>query len=542
MTDLTIILAQINPTVGDLAGNFEGILEVWTKHKDADFIVFPEMPTTGYPADDLLLKPRFISAVQDHIEQLIAASKDFKAHALIGLPLMDGDDLRNAAHVIGDGKIQHTIFKFNLPNTGVFDEKRYFAYGDKIPEPYDFKEHKLGLMICEDVWHENVAAHLKAQGAEILIVPNASPFQTDKLDRRYEQAQARIKETGLPVIYVNQYGGQDDLVFDGQSFVMNAQGNITHQLPAFEETFFSLKTSRSKTGSLMILEDSDRRRKDNINEEEILYKAVTLGLRDYITKNGFKGILLGLSGGIDSAISAAIAVDAIGASNVHCVMMPSPYTSQESLDDAAECAKLLSVTLDTIPISEGMEAVANMVDKHVDKNGTSTTFENIQSRLRGLTLMALSNETGKMVLSTGNKSEMAVGYATLYGDMCGGFNAIKDLYKGQVYALSRWRNTQSPAIPERIITKAPSAELKPDQTDQDTLPPYDVLDDILEYLIEKEMALEDIPHDIKTVKRVYAMLTRNEYKRAQAPLGPKVTAKAFGGDRRYPVTNGFKGN
>ncbi len=550
MSDLNIILAQINPTVGDLAGNYEKILDVWLDNAEADFIVFPEMVTTGYPADDLLLKPIFINAIAPFIKKLIEASKDFKAHALIGLPLMDGDVLRNAAYVIGDGTIQHTIFKFNLPNTGVFDEKRYFAYGDKMPEPYTFKGHKLGLMICEDVWHSNVAAHLKAQGADILIVPNASPFQIDKVERRAEQAHARIAETGLPLIYVNQYGGQDDLVFDGQSFAMDAHGTITHQLPAFEENIVSISialpslTSPPSSRDLIAgsplepQEDSDLRRNDeDINE--ILYKAVTLGLRDYIHKNGFKGIFLGLSGGIDSALSAVIAVDAIGADNVHCVMMPSPYTSQDSLDDAAECATLLGVKLDTIPIENGMKALDDMLDKFVDKDAGTTTFENIQSRLRGLTLMALSNETGKMVLSTGNKSEMAVGYATLYGDMCGGYNALKDLYKGRVYALSEWRNTQSPAIPERIITKAPSAELKPDQTDQDTLPPYDVLDDILECLIEKEMAIEDIPHDHATVLRVSKMLDRNEYKRRQAPPGPKVTLKAFGRDRRYPITNGF---
>lgn len=524
MKDLNIVLAQINPTVGDLSGNYDKIINVWHDHKDADLIIFSETVTTGYPADDLLCRPSFVRPIHESIDKLVEQSKNHNAHLLIGTPWQENDKLYNAAHIIGDGKIQHTIYKYKLPNTGVFDEKRYFAYGDIMPDIYELKGHKLGIMICEDVWHQDVSTHLAKQGAEILIVPNASPYTTRKKQDREKESRARIKETGLPLIYVNQFGGQDDLVFDGQSFIMDKDGAITHQLPAFEECITSL---------------NDNLRVDDISIEEQLYKAVTLGLKDYIHKNGFKGVLLGLSGGIDSGLSAAIAVDALGANNVHCVMMPSPYTSQDSLDDAAECAKLLGTKLDTINIAQGMKALDTMLGDHVDENSGTTTFENIQSRLRGMTLMALSNETGKMVLTTGNKSEMAVGYATLYGDMCGGYNALKDLYKQQVYKLSEWRNTQSYVIPTRIITKAPSAELKPDQTDQDTLPPYDVLDDILECLIEKEMSVDDIPHDKDTVLRVAGMLKLNEYKRRQAPPGPKVTSKAFGRDRRYPITNGF---
>ena len=520
---LNIILAQLNPITGDLEGNHEKITNVWRDNTDCDLIAFSEMIITGYPVDDLLLKPSFIDGVHDKIDALIAESKNHKAYILVGTPLRDNNQLVNAALVIGNGKVQHTTIKNRLPNSGVFDEKRYFSYGNPLSDIYNFNGINLGIIICEDMWHKDAAAHLKSQGADIFIIPNGSPYQTDIINRRYNQARERIKETGIPIIYVNQVGGQDDLVFDGGSFIMNEKGNITHKLKSFEEHTLSYKKPNTE---------------NELIQEEAYYKAITLGLKDYVQKNGFKGVLIGLSGGIDSALSAAIAVDALGADNVHCVMMPSPYTSQDSLDDAAECAKLLGVKLDTIPITDGMTALDNMLARHTNKNANTTTFENVQSRLRGMTLMALSNETGKMVLTTGNKSEMAVGYATLYGDMCGGYNALKDLYKTQVYKLSEWRNTKGIVIPTRIITKAPSAELKPDQTDQDTLPPYDVLDDILECLIEKEIALKDIPHDIETVKRVYTMLTRNEYKRYQAPPGAKITGKAFGRDRRYPLTNG----
>lgn len=522
-----IILAQLNPTVGDLDGNLNKICDVRDKNANADLIIYPEMIITGYPADDLLLKPSFIKNVHQKIQTLIEESKNRKPYLVIGTPWEEDNKLYNAALVIGDGKIKYKIFKQNLPNYDVFDEKRHFTAAEKMPDIFELKDKKLGLMICEDMWDDAISTHLKNQGADILIALNGSPYQTDIIERRHEQAAKRTKETGLPLIYLNQIGGQDDLVFDGASFAMSGEGQITHQLKSFEEQIISYNAP--------VIEPS-------LSQEETLYGAVTLGLKDYNQKNSFKGILIGLSGGIDSALSAAIAVDAIGADNVHSVMMPSPYTSQDSLDDTAECAKLLGIKLDTISITDGMTALDTMLDSHTDKTGKATTFENIQSRLRGITLMALSNETDKMVLSTGNKSEMAVGYATLYGDMCGGYNALKDLYKTQVYALSKWRNEQSHVIPDRIITKAPTAELKDNQTDQDTLPPYDILDDILECLIEKEMAADDIPHDKATVLKVWTMLDRSEYKRRQAPPGPKVTNKAFGRDRRYPITNGFLKN
>ncbi len=518
---LDIVLAQINPTVGDLDGNIAKIREVCAQYKDADLIVFPEMIITGYPTDDLVLNPHFMDCVEEKVQELALESQE--TALLLPTPWRKEGNLYNAALLIHNGQIQHSVFKHHLPNYGVFDEKRIFAKGD-VAQPVALKGTKLGIMVCEDMWFPNVAAQLKDHGADILIVPNGSPFQNDIHIMRQEQAAARVKETSLPLLYVNQVGGQDELVFDGGSFAMDGKGNMTHRFPLFEEHTAALSQAINH---------------ERPKETEVIYRAVTLGLRDYVQKNNFPGVLIGLSGGIDSALSAAIAVDAIGAENVHCVMMPSPYTSQDSLDDAQECAKLLGVKLETVSIEPAMTAFGDMLTENIDETNAGTTFENIQSRARGLLLMALSNASGKMVLSTGNKSEMAVGYATLYGDMCGGFNALKDLYKGQVYALSEWRNTQSPAIPERILTKAPSAELKPNQTDQDTLPAYEVLDDILQSLIEKNMAPSDIPYDRAIVDRVWKMLDMAEYKRRQAPPGVKITAKAFGRNRRYPITNGF---
>ncbi len=523
INDLKITLSQLNPTVGDLVGNGKKILDVCSTHQKGGLIVFPEMITTGYPTDDLVLNPYFMDRVEHHVQDIIEQSKSYNAALILPTPWRIKDKIYNAAHLIHDGEILHTVFKHHLPNYGVFDEKRIFTQG-AIAEPYDFKGTKLGIMICEDMWFSDVAVNLKEHGAEMLIVPNGSPFQTDIHKMRLKQATDRVKETGLPLVYVNKIGGQDELVFDGGSFVMDQNGKVTHSLPTFEE---AISASNLNTHALQK------------SDEQTIYNALILGLHDYVTKNNFLGVLIGLSGGIDSALSAAIAVDALGADRVHCVMMPSPFTSQDSLDDAAECARLLGITLDTISIEPAMKAFDEMLAKTINEKTAGTTFENIQSRARGMTLMALSNASGKMVLTTGNKSEMAVGYATLYGDMCGGFNALKDLYKGQVYALSKWRNSQSLVIPERIITKAPSAELKPDQTDQDSLPPYDVLDDILEHLIEKNTPPADIPHDPKTVKRIWQMLDRNEYKRRQAPPGVKITTKAFGRNRRIPMTNGF---
>ncbi len=529
---LHITLAQINPTVGDLACNLGKIRKIRDNAPDnTDLIVFPEMVVCGYPPEDLVLKPFFLDKIEESIQSLVQESANHKAFMLISTPWRIDGKIYNAVHLIGDGEIQNTILKHNLANGGIFDEVRIFE-SSALASPVDFKGHKLGVIICEDMWSPDAAEKLKSDGADLLISINASPYEIDKDHLRQEQARARINETGLPLIYVNQCGGQDELVFDGASFIMNTDGEITEQLAEFEEEIRHVTTHS----------DSAPLNKKELNINAQIYKALTTGLRDYISKNNFPGVLIGLSGGIDSALTAAIAVDALGKAAVHCVMMPSKYTSQDSLDDAKECAKNLGVHYDIISIESAVDTFEEELTPHLNKGTPETTHQNIQSRCRGLILMALSNSTGKMVLSTGNKSEMAVGYATLYGDMCGGFNVLKDVYKTQAYDLSRWRNEQELIIPERIITKAPTAELKENQTDQDSLPPYEELDDILHCLIEKDLSASEIinkGHKAETVQKIWHMLERAEYKRRQAPPGVKITSRAFGRDRRYPITNGF---
>ncbi len=528
---LKLTLAQLNPTVGDIAGNAEEILDVWENAK-GDLVVFGEMAICGYPPEDLVLKPAFMDSIREHVKILCEKSADFESAALISCPWKFNGSIHNTIHLIENGEIQYTQSKYHLPNYGVFDEYRIFSPGP-MPEPYSFRGRSLGIMICEDMWFPDVTQHLKDKGAEILIVSNASPFEITKDETRLDYAQMRIQESGLPLVYVNQVGGQDELVFDGGSFVADQTGDIIFQGEEFAAGVYEITLHKSEE----VWTSSGDESFDTPEGYEELYQALVLGLRDYINKNGFPGVMLGLSGGIDSALSAVIAVDALGADKVHCVMMPSPFTSQDSLDDAAALAKNLGCPYDIISIEKAMEAFESTIPDLKD-----TAHENMQSRSRGLILMALSNSTGNMVLSTGNKSEMAVGYATLYGDMCGGFNALKDLYKMQVYALSEWRNRDGEVIPERIITKAPTAELKDNQTDQDSLPEYDVLDDILECLIEHEMSRKEIcarGHDEAVVSRVWTMLDRAEYKRRQAPPGVKINSRAFGRDRRYPITNHF---
>ncbi len=522
---LNITLAQINPIVGDLAYNKGKILTYWQDAPEGtDLVLFPELAICGYPAEDLILKPFFMREIERVIGEILEASASLKSAAIIGTPWEIDSKTYNAALLIENGEILNVTAKHHLPNYGVFDERRIFARGP-LPTPVSFRGTKLGIMICEDMWSSDVAAHLKSEGAEILIVPNASPYDCDKDDIRLNSAKDRACETGLPLFYVNQIGGQDELVFDGKSFVLDENATVIRQGAEFEEGLYS--ANEVIAGGEELAE---------------IYGALKLGLHDYITKNGFPGVLIGLSGGVDSALTAVIAADALGPGKVHCVMMPSQYTSQDSLDDAAALAKNLDVHLGNIPITEAVEALAPTIESYVGPNAPAVTYENIQSRSRGLILMALSNAMGYMVLTTGNKSEMAVGYTTLYGDMCGGFNALKDVYKTQVYDLCSWRNAQSPVIPERIITKAPTAELKDNQTDQDTLPPYDALDDILACLIEADMGLDAIVargHDRETVARVWKMLDRAEYKRRQAPPGVKITKRSFGRERRYPITNHF---
>lgn len=542
---LSIAIAQINPTVGDVRGNGARILAARADAPGADLVMVPELALSGYPPEDLVLKDAFLAAVEDEIATLAAATGDGGPALIVGAPRLIDGRRHNTALLLDGGRVVAQVLKHHLPNYGVFDEARVFVPGP-MPVPVPFRGFRLGLMICEDMWYGDVAAALKGAGAEILIVPNGSPFEIDKPGDRRHHAGGRVRETGLPLIYLNQICGQDELVFDGASFVLGGDGEVAHQLPSWRERVVVTGWRRSSAG--LVCQPGEV--SPAPGRLEGIYQAMMLGLRDYVTKNRFKGVLLGLSGGIDSALSAAVAADALGADRVRCVMMPSPYTSQESLDDAAEVARLCAIPLDSISIGPAMSAFSGMLGGVFAGTAADTTEENIQARSRGLTLMAMSNKFGFMVLSTGNKSEMSVGYATLYGDMCGGYSVLKDVYKTTVFELSRWRNAHRPAgalgpagavMPERVITKPPSAELKPDQKDQDTLPPYDELDAILYCLIEKEMGPAETVaagHDGQVVRRVFRMLDRAEYKRRQAPPGVKISSRAFGRDRRYPIVNG----
>ncbi|MDA0664370.1 MAG: NAD+ synthase [Proteobacteria bacterium] len=548
MTDkLTIALAQIDPTVGDIRRNAERILAARNLAKEADLVVFSELVLCGYPPEDLVLKPFFQDKIEVEINRLADATADGGPAMLVGAPWRSEGGLHNAVLLLDGGKITSIRFKYDLPNYGVFDEKRVFDAGP-MPGPINFRDVRIGVPICEDIWSPEVPECLVESGAEILVVANGSPFESDKGDVRLQHAVKRVTETGLPLIYVNQVGGQDELVFDGASFVLNSDCSLAARLPAFTDAV-TLTYWHRDSGKGWVCDVAAR--EPHPEGHAAIYQAMVLGLADYVNKNGFPGIILGLSGGIDSALSAVVAVDALGPDRVHCVMMPSPYTSQESLEDASEVARLLGVKLDEVHIEPAMAAFSAMLKPIFGDSPPDITEENVQARSRGLTLMAISNKLGYMVLTTGNKSEMSVGYATLYGDMCGGFSVLKDVYKMDVFALSHWRNQNVPeralgpsgrAMPERVITKPPSAELRPDQKDQDSLPPYEVLDDILACLIEKELSVEDIckhGHDPQTVQRVWRMLDRAEYKRRQAPPGVKLTSRAFGRDRRYPITNSF---
>jgi NAD+ synthase len=549
---LVISLAQIAPTVGDVAGNTEKIRAARKEAaaQGADLVILPELIVSGYPPEDLVLKPAYQRACRAAVEELAAETDDGGPAMIIGSPwpttAEGGGQPYNASILCDNGKIAHVRYKVKLPNYGVFDEVRRFRTGSSY-EVTPFRGMKLGLMVCEDMWYRQAAAELRAQGADILIAPHGSPFRETAHEERLEQAEARMEETGLPLIFVNQLGGQDELIFDGASFAANGV-NDRVQAPAFEEGVF--KTVWEK-------QDGQWRYTDGPmvawpKDHEQIYRAVTMGVRDYVNKNRFKGVVIGLSGGVDSALTAAIAVDALGADRVRCIMMPSRYTADDSKTDAEECAELLGVSYESIAIKPAVDAFTEILAPAFDGKEADTTEENIQSRIRGVLLMAISNKFGPMVLTTGNKSEMSVGYATLYGDMNGGYNPLKDIYKTDVFALCHWRNQHKPqdalgpdgrVIPENIITKPPSAELREDQKDEDSLPPYDVLDDILRCLVEEEMAVRDIVakgHEEETVRRIQHLLYIAEYKRRQAPPGPKVTVKNFGRDRRYPITNGFR--
>jgi NAD+ synthase len=550
MTDrFRIALAQLNPLMGDIAGNLRKARAARTEaaKAGADLILFTELFIVGYPPEDLVLKPALQDDAREAIEKFALDTADGGPAVLIGTPWVEEGQLYNACVYLDGGKIAGKTFKVDLPNYGVFDEKRVFAAGP-LPGPFNVRGIRIGVPVCEDIWTPDVVECLRETGGEILLVPNGSPFEAGKEGVRLGLIKSRVKESGLPLVYLNQIGGQDEIVFDGASLVCNANGEIAHALPAWEEKLIITDWSRTKSG--WVCAPGERVAEED--RETSIYNAMVLGLRDYVNKNRFPGVVLGLSGGIDSAISAAVAVDALGADRVRCVMLPSRYTSQESLDDAEECAKLLGVNYESVGIEGAVEAFGAALKGTFAGKNADTTEENIQSRARAVILMAISNKFGPMVLTTGNKSEMSVGYATLYGDMCGGYNVLKDVYKTEVFRLSHWRNANAPrgglgpkgrVIPERIITKPPSAELRDNQKDQDSLPPYDILDGILECLVENEMTFEATcakGYHPATVKRVEQLLYISEYKRRQAPPGVKITAKNFGRDRRYPITNAFR--
>ncbi len=547
-SSLKIAFAQLNPTVGDVQGNLAKARKARADAAamGADIVLFSELFIVGYPPEDLVLKPALQADARAAVEALAKETASGPA-VLIGTPWVEDGKLYNALACLDGGAVKSVRYKVDLPNYGVFDEKRVFTPGP-MPGPVELRGVRIGVPICEDIWKGDVVECITETGGEFLLVPNGSPFEATKDETRLNIAVSRVGETGLALAYLNQVGGQDELVFDGGSFVLNPDRSLAVQMPAWEEAL--TLTQWRRDGKRWICEPGPKANMPDGLEE--IYHATLLGLGDYVRKNRFPGVVLGLSGGIDSALTAAIAVDALGKDRVRCVMMPSRYTSQDSLDDAAQVARLLGTQLDTIPIEDAVKAFGALTGPLFAGRAPDTTEENIQSRIRGVTLMALSNKFGPMVVTTGNKSEMSVGYATLYGDMCGGYNPLKDLYKMQVFALSRWRNQHKPSgalgpsgrvMPERVIDKSPSAELRANQKDEDSLPPYPKLDDILECLVENEMPVEEIMkrgHDLATIKRVEHLLSIAEYKRRQAPPGVKITRKNFGRDRRYPITNAFR--
>ena len=546
--NLKIALAQLNPIVGDVKGNIIKLIDIRNNLKnEVDIIVVPELYVTGYPIDDLVLRNDFLDLVENEINSLAKMTNDGKAAIILGAPRKEKNSIRNSVFVLDDGKIISFRDKHNLPNSGVFDEQRIFSPG-ALSGPVKIRNVLIGLPICEDIWTENVIECLCETGAEIILSINASPYSLKKHDQRMSVAVSRVIESKIPLIYLNRVGGQDELVFDGASFCLSHEGKLSVQLKDFQEEI--LEIDLTKLNNNWICKGKINSISTNL---EALYKSLVVSVRDYVKNNGFPGVVLGMSGGIDSALVAAIATDALGSKQVKAVMMPSPYTSQESLEDAKLASSNLGVDYSYLDIKNGMDVIDNiLLDFEGSKVEPGITEENIQSRLRGLLLMAISNKYGSMVLATGNKSEYAVGYATLYGDMCGGFAVIKDVWKTDVFRLCEWRNSYKPSeflgpngtvIPKRIISKPPSAELREDQKDTDSLPEYDVLDTILRKLVEDDLSLEQIAKegfDVKDVKKISMLLSKSEYKRFQSAPGPKVTEKAFGRDRRYPLTSGFR--
>ena len=553
--ELTIAIAQTNPTVGDIPGNLARIraARADAAAAGADLVVYSELVVVGYPPEDLVLKQAFQEQARRAVEELAGDTADGGPALIVGAPWVDRGKLYNAMLLLQGGRIAPPATS-TICRTTACSTRSGCSLRDQCPARWRSRcrrgeQLRIGGMVCEDMWTGDVAEGLEESGAEILIVPNGSPFEHDKQDVRLNLAVARVTETGLPLIYCNQVGGQDELVFDGASFVLGADRRLVAQAKGFEEDLLITRWRRDGDEVWTCVEG---RIEPAVEGSEAIYQAMSLGLRDYVDKNRFPGVVLGLSGGIDSALSAVVAVDALGPERVHAVMMPSRYTSTSSLEDAEAVAQALGIRLDRVPIEPAVAAFAAMLDPIFAGRSPDITEENLQARIRGVILMALSNKLGSMVLTTGNKSEMSVGYATLYGDMCGGYSVLKDVYKTTVFALARWRNQHLPTgargpvgavIPERVITKPPSAELRADQTDQDSLPPYDELDAILQGLVEQDLSARELVakgHDPAVVRRVSNLLDLAEYKRRQAPPGVKITRKAFGRDRRYPITNAFR--
>ena len=545
---MKLFLAQLNNIVGDIEGNLNKAIDVLqdAKKLDSDLVIFSELFLSGYPPEDLVLKKSFVSACKNALDSLITYSEEKELGVIIGLPIYEKNKLFNAAAVIDKGQLIGFSKKVNLPNYSVFDEKRVFNKNN-TPEIFNFRGIKLGIPICEDIWMDNVCKELKDQGCELIISPNGSPFDKYKINQRKTIIEDRVTEVKTPFVYVNQFGGQDELVFDGSSLVMNGNKEVVFEAPSWEEntSVVEFNVGAKKFNDLPF-------EKAQVSDLENIYMAMVIGLRDYVTKNNFPGVILGLSGGIDSAFCAAVAVDALGKDKVNAYMLPSVYTSKNSLDDAKDCAKRLEIHLDSIPISNTFLSLEDSLEELFKGLPTDITEENLQSRIRGTILMAISNKIGKMLITTGNKSEVSVGYSTLYGDMNGGFNPIKDIYKTELYALANWRNLNVPKnvlltkkniIPETIISKEPTAELRDNQKDSDSLPSYDQLDQILEGLVEYELStneLESKGFSRDEIKKVENLLYVSEYKRRQSAPGVKISLRNFGRDRRYPITNKYR--
>ena len=545
---MKLFLAQINNTVGDIDGNLKRAIDILDQAEgfNSDLVVFSELFLSGYPPEDLVLKKSFVEECRNALDTLINYSKTKKVGLIVGLPIYEKNNLFNAAAIVDEGKLIGFSKKINLPNYSVFDEKRVFHQND-IPKVFEFRGIKLGVPICEDIWQDNVCLELKNQGCELIVSPNGSPFDKYKINQRKTIIEDRVSEIGLPFVYINQVGGQDELVFDGSSLIMNGDKEIIYEAPPWQEhnAVIEFNEKEKKFNNLSFDEFK-------FSDLENIYMATVIGLRDYVSKNNFPGVILGLSGGIDSAFCAAVAVDALGKDKVEAYMLPSNYTSENSTIDAEDCANRLEINLETIPISDTFLSLEESLKTSFKGLPNDITEENLQSRIRGTILMAISNKKGKMLITTGNKSEVSVGYSTLYGDMNGGFNPIKDIYKTELYALANWRNINLPnnilldkkdVIPASIISKEPTAELRDNQKDSDSLPPYDELDQILEGLVEYELStseLEKKGFSREEIKKVENLLYVSEYKRRQSAPGVKISLRNFGRDRRYPITNKFR--